>query len=272
MSLASLEHLAGTGTSFGGDPAATWAEYRWILTDAIANDDRTLQTRIGPSGVGTPCPRCLAHKLAGTPERRGEDWLPYIGRAVHTTNAEAFLRFNANRPGQPVRFLTELGVDVGEIDGQTITGSLDLYDTATAEVTDWKIVGAATLTKAKATGVPVEYGIQGHLYGRGAVRRGLPVRLIRVAFLPRNEPTLDRAVIITEPYNEGIAVAALERATALTQVAAAVGGWDQLIPSLPALDGCQSCHRYPNLDGSFPASASWSAKMDPFADLIGGKP
>ena len=39
-------------------------QVRW----AIENQPRTLQTRIGPSEIGEPCPRALIARLFGIPE------------------------------------------------------------------------------------------------------------------------------------------------------------------------------------------------------------
>jgi hypothetical protein len=80
--LPNLAHLAPDNAA-GDDPTTMWTEYASIVKDAIAGDPRTLQTRIGPSGLGVDCDRCLAHQLAGIPEHRDDPWLPTVGRAVH---------------------------------------------------------------------------------------------------------------------------------------------------------------------------------------------
>jgi hypothetical protein len=47
--LPNLAHLAPDNAA-GDDPTTMWAEYADIVKDAITNDPRSLQTRIGPSG------------------------------------------------------------------------------------------------------------------------------------------------------------------------------------------------------------------------------
>jgi hypothetical protein len=202
---------------------AVWLGYRDEIVRAIASTPRTLQRRIGPSEIGSSCDRCLVEKLAQVPEpeRVGFAWLPFVGTAVHAALAEIFAAANAGQ--QRARYLVEQSVEVGEILGEPITGSVDLYDMETAEVTDWKIVGQSTLAKVKAVGPGALYRAQVHLYGRGISRRGLPVKRVRVAFLPRNETHLGNAVLWHEPYQEAVAVAALEHASALATGLAVVG-------------------------------------------------
>lgn len=245
--LSSLAHLAGGPEGRGGAPAATWAEYQHIIETTIKGQPRSQQKRIGPSELGTACLRCLARKLAGVPEASEAAWLPWIGTAVHAQLEETFVAFNGSCPAGEVRFLVETQVSVGEVDGVDVTGHADLYDCATAEITDWKIVGASTLRSAK-VGPSATYRAQQHLYGRGFVRRGLPVDRVRIAYLPRNNPRLDAAVIWSEPYDETVATECLARANALA-VALRTSGADALIPTLPVAEGCFSCPRY---DSSIP--------------------
>lgn len=233
----------------GGDPEATWAEYRWVIEEAIANDPRTLQTRIGPSELGDPCDRCLVHKLAEVPEVRDAAWLPWIGKAVHASLQEVFEAFNATRGVR--RFLTETPVTVGQVGGVPITGSVDLYDVCTAEVTDWKITGVTTMRSAKASGPSQTYRVQQHLYGAGLLAAGFPVVRVRIAYLPRNSPTLAAAFIWDEPFDPQVAATALARANALHAAITAVGV-EVVLAQLAPTDGCYGCSRYPLPDGSRP--------------------
>ena len=242
MTLVDLAHLA-PATPGHYDPDDTWKEYRHVIDWAVDNQPRTLQTRIGPSELGNPCDACLISKLAGLPERRdpGTSWLPFIGTSVHEQLQVIFATFNTGQ--QRSRFLTETTVSVGDVGGQDITGHADLYDILTAEVTDWKIVGVTTLREVRKTGLPGEaYRVQGHLYGYGLTRRGLPCKRVRVAFLPRNARTLADAVIWHEEYNEQIATGYLARAE---QFAAWIGwfGVDKLLADAPHIGG-HSCTRY----------------------------
>ena len=55
-----------------------------VIRGAIANHPRSLQKRIGPSEIGTPCDRRIGYKLLGQDENpRGDAWKPTVGTAVH---------------------------------------------------------------------------------------------------------------------------------------------------------------------------------------------
>ncbi|NAE18286.1 hypothetical protein [Enterococcus hirae] len=239
---AALADLSGLhDLHVAADPTAAWPEYRALIEDAIINAPRSQQRRIGPSELGTPCLLCLGRKLAGIPERPEAGWFPTIGTAVHAWLDEVFAV--ANRGHQHARWLTELSVDVGDVDGTTITGHCDLYDRATASVNDWKVVGDTKLKSIKSKGPGQDYRVQAHLYGRGMVRRGLPVDTVRVIFLPRNAATLDTTRVWHEPYDETVALDALGRADALAK-AIRLAGPDVVLPGLTATPGCRSCPRY----------------------------
>lgn len=251
--LADLSHLAGRHDVPGG-----WGELRGIIEHSIENAPRSLQTRIGPSEIGTTCDRCLIHKLAGTTEQSGPSWLPAIGTAVHAWLGDVFTLHNAGM--EHARFLSELTVDVGTIAGQPITGHCDLYDTATATVYDFKIVGKSTRTKARVAPSTV-YRTQAHLYGRGMTRRGLPVRDVAILYLPRDAVTLSDTVVFTEPYDEQTAVAALERADRFATWIATFGA-QQVIDGAPPHNGDEfSCSRYPD---------SPAPRGETFADIVAG--
>lgn len=238
----------------GGDPVAALRECRGVIEHAITHHPRSLQTAIGPSEIGTPCDHCLAAKLAGWQEtERGIPWLPTIGTAVHAWIEEAFITSENRRGAQHqggLRYLTEARVMVGYIDGRPIWGSTDLLDLLIGMTIDWKIVGASTLTSAKGGPKP-GYRVQAHLYARGWNLAGYRVDHVAIAYLPRNAVSLDSAIWWHEPYDERIAVAALERATgiarnlkALATISAdAVDAW---ITALPRDAGCYDCARFPD--------------------------
>ncbi len=260
--LASLQHLGAPLIEPDRDP---WREYRDIIADHIVNQPRSLQARIGPSEIGTPCDACLIHKLAGTPEREaGVPWLPFIGTSVHAQFEEIFAAANAGR--DRVRFLVEATVNVGQVGGVDITGHADLFDLDTGDVTDWKIVGATTLRSAKA-GPSTTYRVQAHLYGRGFTRRGLAVRRVRIAYLPRNSVNLDNAVIWSEPYDEQVAVEALDRADRLARAIQAYG-LDATLAVLAPGGHTGKEHSCSKFDRSIPKPGHRAPET--FADLLGG--
>lgn len=207
-----LGHLAAQFIGAAGD---SWPGYLDVIERAITNHPRSQQATLGPSELGTGCTRCLTMLLAGRKPTEPEvPWLPTVGTAVHSWIEEAFLAENT-RLGWD-RYLVELTVTVGTLRGQPITGHVDLYDRATGEVTDWKCVGVTTAKKVRRSGTSGTYNAQRHLYGKGIADRGLPVTNVRNVYLPRNDRSLRGAVLVdTQPYDETIAVAALERANML---------------------------------------------------------
>jgi hypothetical protein len=234
-----LPGLAPEQLSRGGEPQLLALELRDVIERAITNHPRSQQTRIGPSEIGTPCIRKLGYKLARTQSvNRRTSWRPTVGTAVHAWLAETFTIYN-NALGF-ARYLTELRVNVGEVNGMPITGSVDLYDRVTCTVVDWKIVGATTLKKAKAEGPSDTYRIQSQLYGRGINRRGLPVDQVAVMYLPVSGE-LTQAVYRPMPYDETQAVSALALATGIDMAMKSVGP-EKVIAGLPMRDDyCVSC-------------------------------
>ena len=256
------------------EPHAAGVELLDIISFAIDNAPRSQQVQIGPSELGTPCDWCLVHKLAGAEERHdgSSAWLPAIGTAVHAwldevfceADLQVFKGVHSDDELPEPRWWRETLVDVGEVNGTPVTGHADLYDGLTGDVTDWKIVGASTIKAAKANGPSDTYRRQAHLYGRGFTRRGLPVRNVRIAYLPRTSVNLRDAYLWTEPYDELVALAALARADAYARALAAVG-LEAMAPSLTRAAGCYSCNAYPSADGTAPARpGDWRNKpLDP---------
>lgn len=240
MSLPQIDAFPDHLQQRGGDPKLVAAEYLDVIKRAVANHPRSLQRRIGPSEVGHPCARRIGYKLLDADENPRDDtpWLPTIGTAVHAWLEEQFTDENAAHDHK--RWLTELRVNVGQINGQDVTGSCDLYDRVTATVIDHKVVGATQLKKYKAHGPGDQYRSQIHLYGRGLIARGLPVDTVSIAFLPRNGE-LTGAYIWHEPYDERVALDALERANGIALTVAGLG-----IPGLSLLPTADAyCHRCP---------------------------
>ncbi|WP_053071746.1 hypothetical protein [Cellulomonas sp. A375-1] len=237
----------------GGDPAAGLTELRTVIEHAITNQPRSLQTRIGPSEIGTPCDHCLAAKLAGWAKNQdGIPWLPWIGTAVHAQLEDVIRAHdNATYPRNARRFIAEGKTMVGHIGGREIWGSTDLLDLFIGMTVDWKIVGETTLRAARRHGPSEVYRVQADLYAKGWNDAGYRVDYVAIAYLPRNAVTLDQAVWWSAPHDRGRAERALERAnqlhanlTALATLGdAAVTAW---IGSLPRATGCFDCARYPD--------------------------
>lgn len=233
----------------GGDPDLLRDELRAIIGDAILTAPRSLQVEIGPSALGTPCERKLGYQLANTPlpKPTRPAWRPTVGTAVHAWLRDVLEA--ANITSGVTRWLAEYRVDVGYVGEELISGHVDLYDRMTATVIDWKVCGQASLKLYRATGPGPQYRTQGHLYGRGWERRDLPVDTIAWLFLPMAGELTD-SVWYAEPYDESLAVQALQRATRIRTAQDAVGP-DLVNAALPtAPDHCVYCPWHIPLDGT----------------------
>lgn len=254
--------------------ATTRDDLLWIIRDTISNHPRSLQKRIGPSEIGTPCTRRLGHKLAGTPEReRGTPWRPTVGTAVHAWLEHAIADYEVPRihAGYEQRFHIEQRVNVGDIDGTEITGSCDLFDAVTGVVVDHKIVGPTSLKKYRG-GPNHTYRVQAHLYGLGWVNAGHTVNHVAIWALPA-AGELHQAVFWHEPYDPAVAHAALKRADAIAK-AGRLAGWAAVLPQLDTADDfCSGCPfrsdaANPDLSTACPGHADRVMRQDTFNDLV----
>jgi hypothetical protein len=223
MTITDLSGYAHLVRSAGADPDVVFDEMLWVIREATRNNPRSLQREIGPSELGHPCTRWLGYKLAEAPKvNDAVSWRATIGVATHEWLARVFTDANDLLPdGDPVRWLAENRVHVGEIagpDGYDVHGSCDVYDLCCA----WKIVAQTTLDNARRHGPEHKYKVQGHAYGRGWRRRGLPVANVAVAFLPASGE-LEDAVFWHEPYDEQVVLDALARVDAVAGLVSQVG-------------------------------------------------
>lgn len=240
-------------------------EARQLIEHSILNQPRSLQKRVGPSELGTPCEHCLAAKLAGWVKIETDvPWLPFIGTAVHAMLEDMFMEYEAvnnavNTTGK--RYLTEFRSTVGTVDGQEITGSVDLVDLAAGMTVDWKIVGATTLREAK-LGPSDVYRGQAHLYAKGLIAAGFDIRHVSIAYLPRNAISLADAVWWSEPYNPDLPEEILARANRIAlnlraMESISLQARDDYIKSLPRYTAqyvpglkvgkeCRDCKKYPD--------------------------
>lgn len=244
--LVALPALPAEDMQRGGSPLLVADELKYKIMYAAANAPRSLQTQIGPSQVGTPCDRKLALMVTETASldmRGSASWASTLGTAMHGWLQETFMMDNVNNSsaGNIPRWLVEMRVNVGEIDGKPCLGNADLYDRVTCGVWDWKLTGTKTIQKAKANGPARNYRVQAQLYGRGFIRRGVPVDYVGIAYLPRNGSTVGDGFFWAEPYNPELAESALQRASALS-VAMRTAGPNVLLPALATQDDyCTSC-------------------------------
>lgn len=208
-------YVSPRGTMTGGD-----TQLRDLLIDIILEQEnarpRSMQTALGPSEIGDPCPRKLGYKVSGWPEPESyvdDPWFAIMGTSVHTTIATALERKNQqaiDRDEQPP-WLIEQRVNIRTgIDG-TLEGSLDAYNWLMQRVVDHKIVGKTSHTKYRRYGPSKVYHVQIQAYGVGAVRLGLKVDKVSIAFYPRFAGITEALYVWTGPFKPELVDKALKR-------------------------------------------------------------
>lgn len=186
--------------------------FEQIMLRGIKGHARSQQRIIGPSGVGTPCPRKLAYQLAqADPARRPEtEWRQTVGTATHKWVEETFIEHGAGI------WLTETRVYVGDLvtprGTVQIWGTSDLFHVPSGTVVDLKVPGSTGLKKMRQHGIGQTYRVQSHLYGQGYANKGYEVNHVAVIAMPAAGEFKDR-VWHSEPFNPKIAQAGLDRAS-----------------------------------------------------------
>lgn len=229
------------------------SEMLWFISEAIRNQPRSKQKRIGPSQLGTPCVRKLGYRLSGAEpvNPRAVAWQAQVGTSVHTWLTEVFNAANALWPGEEPRWRTDMRVTVGVVDGVAITGRLDLLDTGTKTVIDWKIPGPTSMKRKRAHGPGDEYRAQLHHYGTGAIAAGFEVSDVGLLALPA-AGKLEDHWYWTEPYDPELAARSITRADAIA-VAQRLLGPEVVQPQLGTADDfCNFCDHF---QADAPASA-----------------
>lgn len=216
-----------------------------VLEHAMVNDERSLQTALGPSELGVDCDRCLINMLGQAPEDEGAPWLPTLGRAAHEWAEVALLQWLAATGSD--RYLPEGKVAVGQLRGVDVTGHTDVLDIHTGTVVDYKLVGTTTLKKIRTRkGIQpgLTYKRQANLYGRGWALAGYDVRSVAVWFWPRNGFRISDGAVWQEPYDEAVALEALDRANRLAGFIDTFG-LDTVLASAGPHTGAEfSCERF----------------------------
>lgn len=193
------------------DPAKELAtkikETFYAYSNRKSSDNRSAQTTLGPSEIGTPCDRRLAMALMGVvPVNPGGDgWAAFVGTCTHVGMAEIYTFADAGTGRYAVELPVFLGVPT------VPRGTTDLLDRRDGMVVDWKVMGSYSLKKFKAEGPSPTYRTQAHVYGLGAERGGERVKNVAIVGLPRAGSSLDEMHIWVEKYDRKFAQAALDR-------------------------------------------------------------
>lgn len=206
------------------------------VRDYSNNRPRSLQRRIGPSEVGTPCTRLLGYKIAGVEPVNttgGDPWASFVGTATHAELDAVFTPLEG--------WATEVRIRVD--DELELAGSADLirlFDGVT--VIDHKVVGVPTMKKARAQGPAGYYVTQANLYAHGLISMGVPVEWVAIAYWPRSG-RLNDIYVWLQKYDQDIADKGLARLSTLRQLIAA--GGRQVLAQLPTAEHyCDSCDFY----------------------------
>lgn len=189
------------------------SDLKAMLRQHSASFSRNQQVALGPSQIGHPCARNLISSLVAkertTPINPSFDVLPsYVGTAAHAAMYEAAKLDNYKRleRQEPGRWLPERKVAVAE----GLSGTCDLYDLQTDTVVDYKFPGTTQMTEYRKNGPSIIYRIQAHLYGRGYINEGYPVKRVGIWFLPRSG-LLAKALLWLEPYSESLVQEQIKR-------------------------------------------------------------
>ncbi len=203
-----------------------------------STDNRSAQTTLGPSEIGTPCDRRLAMSLMGIPpvNAGGDGWAAFVGTCTHEGMANIYTFADAGTG----RYAVELPVFTGS---PTVPrGTTDLLDRRDGTVVDWKVMGAYSLKKFKAEGPSATYRTQAHVYGLGAERSGERVKSVAIVGLPRAGSSLDEMHVWTEKYDRRFAQAALDR---VERIGARLNGDTrmklEIAATIDVADDCRYC-------------------------------
>jgi hypothetical protein len=213
-----------------------------------ANTERSLQKRIGPSELGAECSRQIAYKLAEVPEVNdtADPWPSIIGTSVHAWLADKLPKYRAALDLEIPLTEQEIRAD------QWVSGNTDVY--MDKVVRDWKVLGKDSMDKVRKGLWPQKYIIQGHIYGRGISNMGYPVESVAIIALPRAGRLKD-LVVHAEPYDEDVALRALDRRVRISNNLRAVdiASNPQAWPSVPATAG--DCYFCPFYDKNLPVAS-----------------
>lgn len=162
------------------------AEVREMVEYYERNRPRSLQKYLGPSEIGHPCHRKLAHMICEandiahvTHTNVFTDVMPtFRGSAAHARMERVLAAWN-EKVGYE-RYISERRLEVWP----GLSGSCDCYDTERKLVMDWKFLGRTSFDKYRRNGFPVTYRNQVQLYGQGYVNAGYEVDKVAIYAFP----------------------------------------------------------------------------------------
>jgi hypothetical protein len=195
------------------------AQLKNLIVDLLTTPSkRDNQRKIGASGMGDPCPYCLAHKLLATKQRQGRYWLGgKIGTAIHalleSEELKHIVKPQSNNFKALKGALVEQTISLGVIPGYgEIFSKPDLFLVAENHLVDHKTSKRAKVEGYALTGtIPVQYIYQGQLYARGLEDAGYAVEKISFVFINRDGTNERDVRIFTYDYDRSMADEAWKR-------------------------------------------------------------
>ncbi|WP_329274760.1 hypothetical protein [Streptomyces sp. NBC_01451] len=222
-------------TEHGREIAARLKETFYAYSNRL---DRSQQTSLGPSQIGSPCDRRIAmHLLRVAPSNPGGDnWASFVGTCVHVGLADMFVWANAGTG----RYAVEVPLEFPN--AYVPKGTGDLLDRTLLMFLDHKLMGRWSLDKLSTKGASPTYRVQVHTYAYGARLKGEKVEHVAIVGWPREASTLDDLYVWTEPYDASIAIDALARVERIAEAIKRYEGEPQQIArKFLVADDCRFC-------------------------------
>lgn len=194
-------------SDFGREIAASIKQLFYQYNQRQTSDNRSAQTTMGPSEIGTPCERRIAMSLMKAPavNSGGDGFAAWFGTQGHRGLAEMFEWANAGSG----RYAVETPLTFPS--AYVPKGTGDLLDRSLLLFLDHKFMGTWSLNKLRTKGPSETYRVQVHTYAYGARQRGERVEHVAIVGWPRQGKDLNDLYVWTEPYNPKIASDALAR-------------------------------------------------------------
>ena len=236
--------------------------------------DRSRQTTIGLSEIGTDCIRCLCRKLSDIYTKIVDpSWKAQVGTFIHAGLEEHFENkygrwetvtmpdgvkasaeradWDADATDKRPRYHMERRVTIHTYKWLTLGGSCDLFiEGATfGLVDDWKTQGAPKLKKTANGDIGNTYPTQMMAYGLGYTLLGHTVTHVVLYALPR-DGELDEAKPVLMRYDPQIVINRLAKIVSLIDSAEALEmafpgeGWERLIRVQDRAGQCFDCDGY----------------------------
>jgi len=222
----------------GGEAPAIQQQWQLIqLARAHAKTTpRSLQADPGPSELGTPCHRQLGYRTGGVaPVNETDPWPAMCGTGIHAQVAQLYRMRNLELDEE--RYLVEQPVTLPG----GVTGTCDLFDTATGDVVDFKTCGAEAMKRVRKHGPGMQQKIQVNLYALGLQLAGYKPADVVLLFLPRSG-LITGMHTWCAAYDYRLAVDALQRLRLIADFHEHLPGrWD-LLPTADA--HCEWCPWY----------------------------